>query len=390
MRVLAPGLLALLLLAGANAAIARTRHVARHSGGSVSVSPGGVRITSGDADSTSDGGEDTLGQGPLVVDEGNGMVRFLSDATVRAGDRLDGDVVAIFGNVTVNGHVTGSAVAVFGSVRMGPGSSVGGDAVAVFGTDRSSGEVAGSEVAVLGSVELSPGASVGGDAVAVGGQVAAGDSTKVVGQTVSVSMLPLTLGLPALPVALMAIALGWVISLFFGWVFATLFPTRLARVAVTSSRRTFLSIVIAGLSFFLWPVAAVLIMCTIVGLPIGLVLLIVYPALVYAGQLAATYVLGCKLTRRRLGEGDAMGPMVAGSLLLAVFFAAAAISFTVGGVGGPLALFFLLLGLLVLLGLTVIGTGAFILSRAGSLPREITAGPGAGPAPAPEGANVMA
>lgn len=334
-----------------------------------------VRITSSGVQITTRGGRgvsvvtDTLGHGPLVVDEGTGMVRFLSDAEVRRGDHVDGDVVAIFGNVHVAGQVTGAAVAVFGSVVIDTSGTVGGDAVAVLGGQHSSGQVSGSEVAVLGSVELKRGASVGGDAVAVGGHVVDADSSRIAGQSVSISMLPLTLGLPALPVVIAMILLGWVITIFFGWLFGMLFPARLARVAVTSSRHTFLSIVIAVLSIFLWPMIAILLMATIIGLPIGILLVLVHPVVVYAGQIAATYVLGCKLLRRRPGEGSALAPIVAGSLLIALFFIAAAVCFTFGGLGAALALFFGLVGLLVLTGLTTIGTGALILSRAGSRAR---------------------
>jgi hypothetical protein len=66
----------------------------------------------------------------------------------------------------------------------------------VLGGQHSSGTVSGSEVAVLGSVELKRGASVGGDAVAVGGHVVDADSSRIAGQSVSISMLPLTLGCP--------------------------------------------------------------------------------------------------------------------------------------------------------------------------------------------------
>jgi hypothetical protein len=48
------------------------------------------------------------------------------------------------------------------------------------------------------------------------------------------------------------------------------------------------------------------------------------------------------------------------------------------------ALFFLMLGALLLMGLTTIGAGAFLLSRAGSRPPDIDGSdPGDPPAPAP-------
>ncbi len=339
----------------------------------------GVTVSTSNGDSLVAG--DSLGHGALVIDEGNGIVRFLSDARVKPGDHVDGDVVAILGNVHVAGEVTGSAVAVFGRVEIEKGGSVGGDAVAVFGGLKHAGVASGSTVAVLGGVDLQPGASVGGDAVAVGGGVSDPEGTHVAGQSVSISMLPLTLGLPALPVVLTAIALGWLATVFFGWLFGVLFPDRLARVAVTSSRHTFLSIVISLLSLVLWPMAAILIMATIIGLPVGIVLWLAYPVVIYAGQLAATYVLGCKLVRRRLGEGRPLGPIAAGSALIAFFYAAAAIAFAAGGIGGAFALFLGLVGLLVLLGLTAIGTGALLLSRFGSRSRGDDA-----PMPVPAGA----
>ena len=125
---------------------------------------------------------------------------------------------------------------------------------------------------------------------------------------------------------------------------------------------------------------AVLISCTIVGLPVGILMFLLWPVLVYAGQVSATYVLGCKLLRRRLGEGPALPPVMAGSLLIALFFAASIICFNIGGLGGPFALFFGLVGSLVLGGLTTIGTGALLLSRFGSRERaEHASVPGAIP-----------
>ena len=380
MRALALAALAAASLAAAGTeAAARTHVTVTDDSGRVvervRISSKGVEVTTRGGSSVRVDG-DTLGHGPIVVDEGTGMVRFLSDAEVRGGDHVDGDVVAIFGNVHVAGHVSGAAVAVFGRVTVDTSGTVGGDAVSVLGGQKSAGEVSGDEVAVFGSLQLARGASVGGDAVAVGGHVLDADGTHIAGQSVSVSLLPLTMGLPGLPVVLAMIALGWLITVFFGWLFGMLFPARLTRVAVTSSRHTFLSIVIACLSILLWPVTAILLMATIVGLPIGILLILVHPLVVYAGQIAASYVLGCKLLRRRLGEGPTLAPIAAGSLLIALFFAAAAICVTLGGLGAAIALFLGLVGLLVLLGLTTIGTGAFILSRAGSRGRDERPEPG--------------
>ena len=99
--------------------------------------------------------------------------------------------------------------------------------------------------------------------------------------------------------------------------------------------------------------------------------------IVYMGQIAAIYVLGCKLTRRRLGEGGFLAPLVSGSLLLASIFGFSAILWQTEGIVRTAALFFLLVASLLSFGLAAIGTGAFILSRAGSRPKDVM-----GPVPA--------
>lgn len=316
----------------------------------VHISSSGVTV---DRTASGDGGvasSDSLDDdGALVVDSGAGMVRLFSDARVGAGEHLDGDVVAVFGSAHVAGDVTGSVVAVFGSI------------------------------------DFEPGASVGGDAVAVGGSVEDSEGVRIEGQTVSVGLAPLTLGLPGVPVMLAFLALGWLVTLFFGWVFAALFPERLARVAVTSSRRTLLSLVIGLLAFFVMPVMAILLIVTVIGLPIGIMLPFAHVALVYAGQIAGTYVLGCKLTRRPLGERGAMGAIVAGSLLVGSFFAVGVILWGSPGTVRTIAVFFHLVGLLVITGLSLIGSGAFLLSRLGT--RPVSLAEDAQPAGAPPAAG---
>src|SRR4029077_971215 len=181
----------------------------------VHIDEHGITVTRTSADSESsrvDVGGD-FDAGTIVVHgSGNGIVRLFSDAVVGPAERVDGDVVAVFGSVRVEGEVEGSAVAVFGSL------------------------------------DLRRNSLVRGDAVAVGGGLKQSDGSKVEGQSVQVGFLPLTLGLPGLPAVLVTITVDWLVSVFFGWVAAALFPARLARVAVTSSRRTAASLLLGILS----------------------------------------------------------------------------------------------------------------------------------------------
>jgi cytoskeletal protein CcmA (bactofilin family) len=321
-----------------------------------------LTTSSRDSDSTGITIRGGFDGGPIVVHgSGNGIVRLFSDARVGSGERVDGDVVAVFGSVRIEGEVTGSAVAVFGSL------------------------------------DLRPGAIVHGDAVAVGGALRESEGSKVSGQTVNVGFLPLTLGLPGLPVVIASIALAWLVSLFFGWLAAALFPLRLARVAITSSRRTAASLALGIVSGPLLLMCTLLLMVTVIGIPIALFLPIAYVVVVYAGQIAATYVLGCKLTRRRLGEGGVTAPLVAGSLLVASIFVLGSVLWENESIIRMAALFCMLVGVLLMMGLSTIGTGAFLLSRAGTRPvdylgrgSEWNPVPAAAPAPAADATGSSA
>jgi hypothetical protein len=77
-------------------------------------------------------------------------------------------------------------------------------------------------------------------------------------------------------------------------------------------------------------------------------------------------------------------PLASGSLLVASIFGFGAILWETPGIVRTVALFFLMVGGLLLIGLTTIGAGAFLLSRAGSRPTDIDGlAPGHTPAPAP-------
>jgi ABC-type Na+ efflux pump permease subunit len=117
-------------------------------------------------------------------------------------------------------------------------------------------------------------------------------------------------------------------------------------------------------------IAAFLLLVTVIGIPIALVLPIAYVLMVWCGQIAATYVLGAKILRRRLGEGGLLAPIVAGTLFIALFFLAAVLASQPDGFARTIALFLWVLGGFLVFALSSIGSGAMLLSRFGSEPRE--------------------
>jgi hypothetical protein len=300
-------------------------------GETVTTRHGGHRVHISEHAITIDDNNPSRHDGLVSVDsDGSDMVRVFADAEVPHGEHVDGDVVAVFGSVTVRGEVSGSAVAVFGSVK------------------------------------LDTSATVHGDAVAIGGGLEAPPGAVVEGNSVSLGLLPMAWGLPALPIVLGMILAGWLSMLFLGWLLHLLFADRMMRAAQTASRRTGLSLLMGFVSAPLMVLACVLLLVTVLGIPFAFLLPIAYAVLTLAGQLAATYVLGSKLMRRQLGEPWAFGPIVIGTLFIGAFFVIGALFASGSGFMRTAALFFDLLGALLLAGLTVIGTGAFLVSRFGA------------------------
>jgi hypothetical protein len=288
-------------------------------------------------------GGDESGRGTsVVVNSGDaGLVRVFADAHVPAGETVPGDVVAVFGSADVEGTVEGDVVAVFGSVR------------------------------------LHPGASVQGDAIAVGGVLDHPAGAHVSGQSVALGLLTPGWGVPTLATLLLGVLFGWVATLILGWLLALVFPERMRRIGATASRHTAGSFFLGLVSAPLFVIAMVLLFVTVIGIPFAVLLPFVYVLSVWAGQIAGCYVLGCKIVGRKPGEGGLMGPIVTGTLLVAGLFVLGAAFAIPEGLSRTFSLFFTLLGVLLIVGLSTIGTGALILSRVGSK----------GPQPDPQAAS---
>ena len=88
---------------------------------------------------------------------------------------------------TIARRRVGDRIHVFGGVTVSRDESVDGQVVAVFGPVRIDGRVSDQVVAVLGSVTLGPEAEVDGDVVAVGGRIDAAPGARIRGQTHEVS-----------------------------------------------------------------------------------------------------------------------------------------------------------------------------------------------------------
>jgi hypothetical protein len=289
--------------------------------------------------------------------------------------RVDGDVIAAGANVTVSGPVgddlraAGASVVVSGMVEdnaalggsnvvIKPEGSIGRDAdvngasIDVQGTIgrdlhasgytvRVSSEVGRNLVVYADRVILAPGATVAGDLVAYTSQPPQiGAGARVMGETRYVHQ-----GSKGGPVQWV---LGWL------FLFACLFVTGAVmlalarasfdRVAELAGARPFRSLFTGLLSFFLIPVLIALLGFTMLGIPLALVLLAGFVAILVLAVVHVAYCTGSWLMHR-LGraESSPYARMAVGAIVLAVLL-------TLPWVG-------LLVGLVAML----LGTGAAVL-----------------------------
>lgn len=223
----------------------------------------------------------------LAADESADAVVSIFGSSTAAGDVSDA-VVSVFGSSTSSGDVGDAVVSVFGNSRATAG-DVGDVVVSVFGTTSVNATVHGPVVAVLGDVELGPDADVN-EVVCIGGTVKRDGKAVVRGQVNNVAFGPhfggfewlhawirhcLVLGRPlAFGAHLMW---AWWIALSFLVLYAVLallFPRGIEKCAQTLEQRPGYSILTALLVTLLTPLAAIILLITIVGTPALLIFLL--------------------------------------------------------------------------------------------------------------------
>lgn len=265
---------------------------------------------------------------------------------VPAGTVVAGPVVVAGGNLTVDGTVQGSAVAIAGDVVIGPQGRVTGDAIAAFGSVRNQGQVDGSERNYTGTF---------------------GESVRALFGDHDVE--------PATPRSPMALAMGWfTVILLIGLgvlIFASTYMNGVVDVLEQSFWRSFLTGIVGELGVL--PAALILVIglaITVLGvllIPFAVVALV----LAVAGLATLGFIAVARLTGEGLGGGRAArmsergsalrGLLIGLALYMGLWFLAALLnSVPVAGV------VLRLLALTVTYVAVTAGFGAALLSRGGT------------------------
>ncbi len=247
------------------------------------------------------------------------MVRILGDVVVPAHARVQSNAVAILGSVTVHGTVNGDVVA------------------------------------VLGDVVLSPTAVVIGDIVTVGGALRRSPEAQVRGQITEVSFGRIfagglgRLGFPVVPGVFRVFYVAGLFAL--ALVLWALAPRHVDVVVSTIAAEPARSALWGLTALVLLLPLVIVLSITIIGIPVALAVVLAAVLARFMGYVALSLFLGHRLTGAVCGGDAGLNPawvLLVGTVTIGVITA-------VPGVGW-----------LVSLALTLVGTGAVLMSKFGT------------------------
>ncbi|MBP7482826.1 MAG: RDD family protein [Lacunisphaera sp.] len=317
------------------------------------------------------------------------------DQTIAA-TRTQDAAVTIFGNTTVDGHLTDAAVSVFGNTTVN--GTVDGEAVSVFGTTTINGKVKGEVVTVYGDLVLGPEADVGGEAVVVFGKIIKAPGAQIHGNTQEVvSFRPLgdAEGLSTwfTKCLLMGRPLAFDSRLMWAWyvafgllafyaLIALITPAGVQKCMETLDTRPGSSLLTALLTMLLTPIAYLLLVLTLT-IAIGFVLLPLFSLGLFFAAIFGKIVMLAWLGRRctkLLGDGPlahpVFGVLIGGVIMLPLY------TVPIGG--------FVLYKLMGILGLGVVVYTLILMFKASRPPKPAVVAAGAAAPLAGDGQTLAA
>ncbi len=247
---------------------------------------------------------------------------------------VEGRVIAAGGNVTVNAPVDGKVRVAGGTVKLGSAAAISGDAAIAGGTItvdgsikgnlraaggqvRINGPVAGDASIAAGTLELGPDARIQGKLTFRGEELRRDPAAQVVGgveqRTGRWHRHERT--------AAERFAHGWIWSaglMVLAALIAAALPGPSRRMAQELRERPWITPLLGLVALISIPIAAVLLMITIIGIPIGLLALIGYVALLLVGYVWLAVVVGGMLLDRVKPETAALTAWRAGAAVLAM------------------------------------------------------------------------
>ena len=285
------------------------------------------------------------------------IVKMGRDIVVEEYEEVDGDVVAVGGDITVKGVVTGDVVAVGGDIFV-----------------KSTGVVEGDVVSVGGDVEKEPGALIRGERIGISFFPKNFFKPFPSAGSPFIHMFrfpPFLGGFGGL--ALFARIIKIILFLFLGIVVISIVPKNVAKVK-DKIRQDFLKSGLVGFvaEILILPIFILLIV-TVIGIPVALLVepLLILVALIL-GYTGVSYFIGEKLREgTNLKPETPMMTLVIGILAVECILLLARVVGIFGHFIFPFSWILTSIGWMIWYVAVTVGFGASILSRLGTRPKEV-------------------
>lgn len=288
---------------------------------------------------------------------------------ITTGEDSSRKVIVRGGHDEVSANNT-SIVRVGENVRIEPGQVVEGDVVAVGGSIRVLGHVKGDAVAVGGGVELSGDGAVDGDAVAIGGSVVRPSGTRVGGENIGMRFVPsFIFGSLHSGGSVLWTLLGTMAKLLFlffvAWLLVALAEKRVRFMGQFVEIHLWKSLFTGLAVLILFPIAFVLLLVTIVGIPLALLSPLALMVSLLVGYLVVAGLLGHRVLS---GGPQDRNQMIKSILIGLLVFEAVPLFGHLLRAAGTLRSFGLVLGVFGYAAIFIsaaIGLGSLVLTRFG-------------------------
>ena len=269
------------------------------------------------------------------------IVKFGEDFEIELEERIEGDVVAIGGSITVRGSVDGDVVAIGGNIEV-----------------DSTGEITGDAVSVGGSVQRREGGKIAGDEVSIGGF------------TIPFNFDKPELGLPSFlkrTTSLIGKVIRMTILIIIALLLAVFLPKPIVKVENTIHNRFFTTLGLGILGEILICPLLIALTVSIIGIPfVPLAILALIAALIF-GYSGVSLLLGrIFIERINLKNISPLTTVVFGVILIELISLLGRLIGLGGGLFSGMGIFVGILGFLVTYIAWTLGLGAVILSRFGT------------------------
>jgi len=277
-------------------------------------------------------------------DRGKDLIKVGESVHIERFERVRGDVISVFDDITVEGKVLGSVVAVFGDIELSPTAVVNGDVVCVLGT-----------------LEADDDAMIRGETMSIGAESpsfrwmfpAFGRGAFRMGSRIVIFLVGVLL-------------LGIIIAFL---------PDRMKRSSEYVFGSFFKSIGVGVLVFLAGAIVvaiiAAILSITIIGIPVAILLVLSFAALLVIGYFVSALALGSLVRQKVNIENESLFVQgLIGLFLLALLGLISGLMYF-NPFLGPARIFLRSLGGFINLLALLTGVGAFVLSKAGSKPVEV-------------------